>query len=281
MPRAIDVHVHPPLPSGRPSTGGIPLPFGEHPSPEQMAEEYAALDLFGVLLAIDDSTVNGIPYHGNDEIAAMVKRWPQHFIGFGSVDPHRVRHAIEEARRAVRNLGLRGLKFHPGAQQFFANDPEFYPLWEAIEELNVPVIFHTGTTLLGAGAPGGGGLRLGWTRPIPYIDDIAADFPGIRIIMAHPAWPWQDEQLAMLVHKPNCYMDLAGWSMKYVQPNLIQHANTLVQDKVLFGSDYPVFTLNRWFEDWEAAAFRDNVRRKILFDNANTLLGLGLEYSGA
>lgn len=280
MPRAIDVHVHPPLPSGAPSTGGVPLPFGAHPTPEAMAAHYEALDLFGVLLAINDQSVSGLPYHANDEIAGLVHRWPERFIGFASVDPHQGISAVEEAQRAVTALGLRGFKFHPGVQRFRANDPQFYPLWAAVQELQVPVLFHTGTTLLGAGEPGGGGVQLDWARPIPYIDDIAADFPGITFILAHPAWPWQAEQLAMLVHKPNCYMDLSGWSMKYVQPDLIQYANTLAQDKVLFGSDYPVFTLERWFSDWEGAPFRADVRRKILFDNANRLLGLGLRYSG-
>jgi predicted TIM-barrel fold metal-dependent hydrolase len=115
---------------------------------------------------------------------------------------------------------------------------------------------------------------------MPYIDDVAADFPGLTVILAHPAFPWQDEQLAMLVHKPNCYMDLSGWGLEYVQPNLIQYANTLITPKVLFGSDYPGFSLERWFQGWEKAAFRADVRRRILFDNANALLGLHLVYSG-
>jgi hypothetical protein len=180
----------------------------------------------------------------------------------------------------MQELGLRGLKFHAGAQRFHANDRQYYPLWEQAQELGVPLLFHTGTTLLGQGRPGGGGIQLEWTKPMPYIDDVAADFPELTIIMAHPSWPWQDEQLAMLVHKPNCYMDLSGWAMEYVQPNVIQYANTLVTDKVMFGSDYPGFPLDRWFQGWEVADFRESVRRKILFDNANELLGLGLSYSG-
>ena len=280
MPRAIDLHVHPPLPSGASSTGGLSLGPTPRPTPEEMADLFTEHDLFGVLLAINDESVSGVPYTGNDEIAALVARWPDRFIGFASVDPHQGRRAVQEIGRAVRDLGLRGLKFHAGAQRFYANDPRCYPLWEAAQELQVPVLFHTGTTLLGQGQPGGGGVQLEWTKPMPYIDDVAAEFPDLTIIMAHPAWPWQDEQLAMLVHKPNCYMDLSGWAMEYVQPNLVQYANTLVQDKVLFGSDYPGFSLERWFQGWERAAFRDSVRRKILFDNANALLGLNLAYTG-
>ena len=272
------MHVHPPLPSRASSTGGAGAGRSQL-TPEAMAEEYERRDLFGVLLAIDDETVSGVPYAANDEIAGLVLRWPDRFIGFASVDPHKGRRAVQEIERAVTELGLRGLKFHAGSQRFHANDRQHYPLWEKAQELGVPLLFHTGTTLLGQGRPGGGGIQLEWTRPMPYIDDVAADFPELTIIMAHPSWPWQDEQLAMLVHKPNCYMDLSGWAMEYVQPNVIQYANSLITGKVMFGSDYPGFTLDRWFQGWEAADFRESVRRQILFDNANELLGLGLSYS--
>ena len=138
------------------------------------------------------------------------------------------------------------------------------------------VLFHTGTTGVGAGRPGGGGIKLKYSRPIPYVDDVAADFPELKIIMAHPAWPWQEEQLAMLVHKPNVLMDLSGWSPKYFQPSLVQYAKTLIQDKVLFGSDYPVISPERWLRDFDGLDFPEDVRRKILLENAAKLLGVNV-----
>jgi predicted TIM-barrel fold metal-dependent hydrolase len=156
------------------------------------------------------------------------------------------------------------------------NDEQFYPLWDLCQSLGLTILVHTGTTGVDAGHPGGGGVKLKWSRPIPHIDDVAADFPGLNIIMAHPSWPWQEEQLAMLVHKPNVYMDLSGWSPKYFQPSLVQYANNLVQDKVLFGSDYPVIRPERWLKDFEAVAFADEVRQKILLDNAKRLLALDI-----
>ena len=99
--------------------------------------------------------------------------------------------------------------------------------------------------------------------------------------MAHPAFPWVDEQIAVLMQKGNVFMDISGWSPKYLQPQLIQYANTLLQDKVMFGSDYPQITPDRWLADFGAAPFRDEVREKILWKNANRILGLNLDENRA
>jgi uncharacterized protein len=280
MPRAIDVHVHPPGPSGESliSSAEARRYFrieGEPPTVEDMAEEYERLDLMGVIFDIDDETVSGRPYMSNDHIASIARRYPGRFIGFGSVDPWKGRAAVLEAERCAEDLGFRGLKFMPNTQRFYPNDERFYPLWQRCQELGLIVLIHTGTTGVGAGRPGGGGVKLKYSRPIPHVDDVAADFPELRIIMAHPAWPWQEEQLAMLVHKPNLYMDLSGWSPRYFQPSLIQYANNLIADKVLFGSDWPVIRPDRWLADFEQAGFKEEVRRKILWDNAAKLLGVG------
>jgi len=279
MVRAIDIHIHPPSPSGRsltsdPATRAYFRSALTHSSAEETAEYYAALDIFGVLFLIDFETASGVPPVPNDYIAEVVARYPKQFTGFGSVDPWKGRAAVQEAARCATELKLRGLKFHPQQQQFYPNDPRFYPLWEAAQALGLVVLFHTGTTGVGVGRPGGGGIKLKYARPIPYIDDVAADFPDLTIIMAHPSFPWQDEQLAMLVHKPNVYMDLSGWSPKYFSPLLVQYARTLAQDKVMFGSDYPVISPERWLSDFDALGFDEPVRQKILIDNARRVLKL-------
>jgi predicted TIM-barrel fold metal-dependent hydrolase len=276
--RAIDIHIHPPAPGYRPPTadpetrayfrGGI-----DHESIEQTAAFYAQLDIFGVIFHSDAETATGIPPVPNDYIADVVARYPKQFTGFGSVDPWKGKTAVHEVARCAE-LGLRGLKFHPQQQEFYPNDARFYPLWEAAQALGLPVLFHTGTTGVGAGRPGGGGIKLKYARPIPYIDDVAADFPELTVIMAHPSFPWQDEQLAMLVHKPNVYMDLSGWSPKYFSPLLVQYAKTLAQDKVMFGSDYPVISPERWLSDFEALGFGEPVRQKVLIENARRVLKL-------
>ena len=122
-------------------------------------------------------------------------------------------------------------------------------------------------------ACGGMGMRLKYSNPI-YIDDVAVDFPDMKIILAHPSWPWVDESLSMALHKDNVFIDLSGWSPKYFPKQLIQYANTLLKDRVLFGSDYPLITPERWMKDFEVAGFRPEVMPGILKDNAVRLLGL-------
>ena len=280
MEKIIDIHVHPNtteyLRSGGKYVQHAADYFGvafETQTPEEMAEQYRALNAIGVLLAWDAETNTGLPPLSNDYIAGIAREFPDTFIGFASVDPWKGKQAEVELERAIRELGLKGVKFHPQAQAFFPNDRRFYPLWEKCVELGVPALFHMGTTAFGAG-PGGDGIRLKYSRPIPYIDDLAADFPELIIIGAHPAWPWQDEMIAVAMHKANVYIDLSGWSPKYFPPALIRYANTLLQDKCMFGSDGPFIKPERWLEDFAKADFKDSVRRKILYENARRVLNL-------
>jgi predicted TIM-barrel fold metal-dependent hydrolase len=175
--------------------------------------------------------------------------------------------------RLVGEHGMRGLKLHPNAQEFFPNDRRVYPLYDAAQELGIPVLFHSGHTGVGAGERGGGGIRLKYSNPM-LVDDVAVDFPDLAIILAHPSFPWQDEALSVARHKPLVHIDLSGWSPKYFPPSLVQHANSILQDKVLFGSDYPLITPDRWLEDFERLELKPAVVPKILKHNAAKLLGL-------
>ena len=134
-------------------------------------------------------------------------------------------------------------------------------------------MFHTGQTGIGAGLPGGRGLKLRYSNPI-LLDDVAADFPGLTIILAHPSVPWQDEAISMATHKANVYIDLSGWSPKYFPPALVRAANGLLSHKVMFGSDYPVLTPERWLADFATLDIKDTVRPLILKDNAIEVLRL-------
>lgn len=282
MPEAIDMHVH--LPTASFLDGAIKpfkvaaetffrstVPVREM---EEVARLYEGLDIVGVLLAWDAETATGLPPLTNDEVADIVKRYPRRFVGFASVDPWKGKRAVEEMERAIKELGLIGAKFHPGVQAFYPNDGRFYPLYEKIVELNVPALFHTGTNGLGAGTPGGMGIRMDYTRPI-YLDHVAADFPRMTIIGAHPAWPWHEEMLAIIGHKSNVFMDLSGWSPKYIPKAIMDEARTRLQDRILFGSDYPFIMPERWLADFDSLeGFSPEVRRKILYDNAARVLKL-------
>jgi hypothetical protein len=241
---------------------------------EDVAKHYQKLDVVGVLLAWDAETATGLPPLTNDEIAGYVRAFPDTFIGFASVDPWKGKRAVAEIERAVRELGLKGAKFHPGIQAFYPNDSRFSELFAKVAELRVPALFHTGTNGLGAGIRGGMGVRLDYTRPI-YLDHLAADFPELTIIGAHPAWPWHEEMLAVVAHKANVFMDLSGWLPKYVPEAVMNEARKRLSDRILFGSDYPFILPERWLEDFDARpGFAPEVKRKILHDNAAALLGL-------
>ena len=240
----------------------------------QMADYYRERKMACVAFMVDATSATGAaPSVTNEEIAALAAEHSDVIIPFGSVDPHAGKAAAATARRLVEEHGVKGFKFHPNAQAFYPNDRAFYPLYEVLEGFKVPALFHSGHTGVGAGVRGGNGIRLKYSNPM-FVDDVAVDFPDLPIILAHPSFPWQDEAISVALHKPLVYIDLSGWSPKYFPANLIQYANTLLRNKVLFGSDYPVITPDRWLSDFEKTAIRDEVRPLILKENALRLLGL-------
>ena len=208
----------------------------------------------------------------NDEILTLAAREADVLIPFVSIDPHRP-DAADEARRLISAHAVRGFKFHPSLQAFFPDDRLAYPLYEVIAEHRLPAVFHTGQTAVGSGLRGGGGVLLKYSNPL-HLDEVAADFPDMQVIMAHPSVPWQDEALSVAVHKPNVWIDLSGWSPKYFPPQLVRYANSLLKDKVLFGTDFPALTPERWLRDFAALEIKDEVRPLILKENARRLLGL-------
>jgi hypothetical protein len=277
--RAIDIHVHAPTPPGHAAQKekeALAAYFGAKQmlyTAEEMYALYKELDIFAVVFEIDAETTSGVPYVGNDYVAGLVERYPDQFMGFASVDPWKGKLAIRELERAVTRLGLQGLKLHPTTQAFFPNDRRFYPLWAKAEELAIPVLFHSGQTGVGAGLPGGGGYKLKYSHPL-LLDDVAADFPELTIIIAHPSVPWQEDQLAVALHKRNVFIDLSGWSPKYFRPVLVQYLSSLLKDKALFGSDFPALRPERWLRDFETLGLKGEVQQKILLENAMGILKL-------
>jgi hypothetical protein len=243
------------------------------PTIPEVAQYYRDRKLAAVIFPVDSESEMGHWRIANEEVAEMAAEHADVLIPFASIDPAKGKMGAREARRLVQDYGVRGFKFHPSMQGFYPNDRKAYVLYEAIQEARVPALFHTGQTGAGAGARGGMGVRLKFSNPI-YLDDVAVDFPDMPIIMAHPSFPWQDEALAVATHKPNCYIDLSGWSPKYFPANLVQYSNTLLKDRVLFGSDYPAITPDRWLADFEKLPIKPEVRPLILKRNALKLLGL-------
>jgi hypothetical protein len=279
---AIDVHTHAERSSELPQdpvTGELLAAasayFGSEPrqpTAQEVADYYRERSMVAVIFTVDDEAGMGRRRIPNEEVLAAAAANPDVLIPFASVDPHKGKLGVREARRLIAD-GARGFKFHPNTQAFWPNDRAHYALYEVIAEAGLIALFHSGQTGIGAGMPGGGGVRLKYSNPM-FVDDVAADFPELRIILAHPSFPWQEEALAVATHKPNVFIDLSGWSPKYFPDILVRYTNTLLSHKMLFGSDFPLITPDRWLRDFEALPIRDEVRPRVLRENAAELLGL-------
>lgn len=282
--RAIDFHTHAEEPCGCHADDGYDdlqsamaryfrAPWAHPPTIDQTAAHYRAQNTAAVIFPVDAERETGYRRYANEEVAEACARHSDILIPFASIDPARGRMGAREARRLIADHGIRGFKFHPTMQGFYPNDRTAYPLYEAIAESGLPALFHTGQTGVGAGMRGGNGMRLKYSNPM-HLDDVAVDFPDMPIVLAHPSFPWQDEALAVATHKPNVWIDLSGWRPKYFPPILVRYADTLLRDRVLFGSDWPMIAPELWLEEFEALPIKAENRPGILKGNAARLLGL-------
>jgi predicted TIM-barrel fold metal-dependent hydrolase len=246
---------------------------GARPTLPEMADYYRQRKMAAVVFTVDSESETAERRVSNEEIGELAAEHRDVIIPFASIDPARGRMGARMARRLIEDYDVKGFKFHPSLQGFFPNERKAYPLYEVIAEYGLPALFHTGQTGVGAGTPGGGGIHLKYSNPM-CVDDVAVDFPDMPIILAHPSFPWQEEALAVATHKPQVYIDLSGWSPKYFPPILVQYCNSLLKHKMLFGSDFPVLTPERWLADFEKIAIKDEVRPLILKENAVRLLKL-------
>jgi uncharacterized protein len=274
--RALDIHTH--FRTGERAAGATPghkdaaRAVGARDAPKDPVARYEELRLAAVVFDVDSETESA-QRMSNDEVAALVQRAGGRFIGFASVDPWKGAAAVRELERCVE-LGLRGLKVQPISQAFALEDERFRRLWDACQSLELPVMVHTGTTAIGAGAPGGRGLRLRFGRPVPGLDDVAAAFPRLTLIAAHFAWPWHLELLAVARHKGNVYIDLSGWAPRYIPPEVVRYCNSVMPEKFLFGSDYPLLDTVRWLKEFDELELKPEVRTKVLYENACAILKL-------
>lgn len=281
-PRAIDTHAHQPTEEFLHDAGGEMMrdaagKFGtelETWGYEEMISEYHEAGIRRtILLGWDAETNTGNPPVSNDYVAEVRDEYSDFFIGFASVDPLKD-DCVKEAERAIEDLDLSGFKFQQLAQGFDPSAEEHDELWETIEDLGVPVVFHGGNSTLGAGSPGGRGLRVEHGNPL-LVDDVAARFPDLQILLAHPAFPWEKEQLAICQQKGNVYMDLSGWLPKYIDEQVLQYAGTILKDKVMFGTDYPMIRPEDWLESFaEHTDYPEEIERKLLWENAEAFLDL-------
>jgi uncharacterized protein len=279
--RRIDLHAYPGTQPWIDSQGVFVEALGsywgrawEAETEEQVIEKFTQAGVEVVLVAFDIESVIGAPPCTNDYVTSLRARYPDRVVHtWGAVDPHKGEQAIAEAKRAVTELGVLGFHFHPIMGRFRVDDRELYPLWETISGLGVPVMVDVGTTGMGAGMPGGLGSRIEHAHPIA-VDNLAADFPDMTIVAAHPGWPWVDEMTAVALHKGNVYWELSGWAPKYFPEQLKKDVRGRLRHKIMFGSDHPSLPYERIFREWAELGYSDEVLADVFHGNAGRVLGL-------
>jgi predicted TIM-barrel fold metal-dependent hydrolase len=281
--RAIDVHVHAEVSCHDPEDPVMGEFFDaasayfkaprERPRMPEIIELYRETNIAFCMFTVDAEAGMGAKRVSNYEVAEIANKNDDICIPFASIDPHKGKYGAREARDLVENHGVKGFKFHGIAQNADPGDRMAWPIYEVINEYRLPAIFHTGHSGMGTGMRAGGGMRLKYGQPM-LVDDVAVEFPDMKIILAHPSWPWVDESLSMALHKENVFIDLSGWSPKYFAPQIIRYANTQLRKKMLFGSDFPLIHPDKWIEAARDVGFKDEVMPGIMKDNAARVLGL-------
>lgn len=279
--RAIDIHVHP-MNQAYVDASALFIPaaqrmfkgkFAARPD-AQIAADFRRDDVLAMPIAWDSMHGTGDVRYTNEQVAALTRDYPDVFLpGWGMVDPYRGRAGLAEIEHAIRVLGLKGIKYQPPVQAFTPSDRMFYPIWDLLQSLGAPVLMHCGTTAIGAGEPGGLGFKLDTARPI-HLDTIAADFPRLNIIAAHPGWPWTEELMAVAIHKGNVSIDISGWGPKYIPAPLKHDMSRRLQDKVIFGSDYPGWSPGQCCDEWEMEGLKPGVIEKLFHQNIIRILDL-------
>src|SRR5215470_2223232 len=180
----------------------------------------------------------------NEYLSELAEESNGRLIPFAGVDPNAGSAAARELKRAIGDLGIRGLKIHSSANSVYPNDrKKMYPLYEICQEAGIPILFHTGTTGLGD-------CQVKFSKP-EYLDDVCQDFPELKVVMAHFGWPWADVTIAIALRNPNVFIDVSGWRPKYLPQGIIPYLNGILQDRFLFGTDYPMLKQREWMKDFE------------------------------
>ena len=187
------------------------------------------------------------------------------------IDPHTAIEGVRELRRCIDNApGFIGFAVS-GSGSGPPSDPAWKPFYQLCVEAKIPALIFVGTTGLGAGLPGGGGILLDDCHP-RHLDQVAVKYPQLQIVAARPGWPWQAETIAVLLHKRNIWYEVHGWSPKYFTPDLKHEIPRRLRERVMFGADYPLFTYERLMRDWRSEGYAAEVLEDVFVNNAERFL---------
>src|SRR5690606_13754132 len=209
---------------------------------------------------------------GNEEVAEFCKSQGGRFIGFAGVDPHKGIVALRELEYAVRELGLRGLNLQCFEHKLAIDDPKMYPLYAKCIDLDIPVNLHCSINFSTESL-------MEYGRPI-LLDKVMTHFPDLRVCAAPPGFPWVHELIGVAWRHRNVHIGLVAVRPKYLavagsgyEP-LLQYGRTVLQDRIIFGTSYPLMPIERTIREVEALPLSETVKRKWLYENARRFLGL-------
>lgn len=203
----------------------------------------------------------------NDGVANMVNKYPEKFVGFAGLDPHKGMAAVRELTRAVNDLGLKGASIDPYLAQIYVNDAKYYPIYSKCCELDIPIVMTTGPATLVPNAV------IDHVAP-RYIDFVARDFPELTIIVSHGAYPWVNEMIMVAQRNANVYVDISEYETFPMAEAYIQAANTIISDKLLYASAHPFQDFKDCLKLYEKLPLTDEAREKVMYKNAARILKL-------
>ncbi|MGB3415097.1 MAG: amidohydrolase family protein [Mesorhizobium sp.] len=241
-----------------------------------------ALDAY--LKAYDDNDVRHVVLHGkdvettfgikikNEDVASFCKEHGKRFIGFAGVDPHKGYKAVDDLKRAVNDLGLRGLNLQCFEHCIPINDKKFYPLYAKCIELDIPVGIHASINFSTK-------TLMEYGRPLA-LDEVMVHFPELKAVAIPPGWPWVQELIGVAWRHKNVSIGLTPVRPKYLETPesgygpLVQYGNSLLQDRMIFGTSYPLQPIQRTIDETRALSLKPEVQHKWMYSNAARLLGL-------
>lgn len=240
-----------------------------------MADYLAEYDAAGVshicVKARDLETTHGWRIRNEDVSAFCAEQGPR-CIGFAGVDPNKGMTAVRELDHAVTRLGLRGLNLQCSEHHMAINDRRMYPLYAKCIELDIPVNIHTSINFATSSL-----MKFGHPQ---LLDEVMVDFPELRVCASPPGFPWVHELIAVAWRHANVSIGLVAVRPKYLavagsgyEP-LLQYGRTVLKDRIIFGSVYPLAPIRRTLDDIAALPLDDDVRHMWLYENARRFLRL-------
>jgi uncharacterized protein len=206
------------------------------------------------------------PLITNEEVASYVKQYPDRLVGVGSVNLYRPMEAVRELRRCVKEYGFKAVRQVQWLWNLPPTDRRYYPIYAECVELGIPFCCQVGHT--GPLCPSEPG------RPIPYIDEVALDFPELKIVGGHIGYPWTTEMIAVATKHENVFIDTSAYTAKRFPAELVSYMQRNGKKKVMFGTNYPMITPAMCLKDLDSLQLTDEVKKLFLFENAQRVFGI-------